>query len=158
KMSRESYSCANAPPAPAIMSAKAAMGAAKNRIILFPPQKSIQHISRGHIRRRFASHGPVSTGNPYRLPLPNSHPACRFKPVLAKPSDRGAEQGSNARYCFDENGEQWFIEDAKKVSRGSGLMNGAESLVRTLVAGGVNVCFTNPGTSEMHFVAALDRV
>ncbi len=37
-------------------------------------------------------------------------------------------------------------------------MNGAESLVRTLVSGGVNVCFTNPGTSEMHFVAALDRV
>src|SRR5262245_18370128 len=37
-------------------------------------------------------------------------------------------------------------------------MNGAESLVRTLVAGGVNVCFTNPGTSEMHFVAALDRI
>jgi acetolactate synthase-1/2/3 large subunit len=37
-------------------------------------------------------------------------------------------------------------------------MNGAESLVRTLVAGGVDVCFTNPGTSEMHFVAALDRV
>src|ERR1700710_502102 len=37
-------------------------------------------------------------------------------------------------------------------------MNGAESLVRTLVGGGVNVCFTNPGTSEMHFVAALDRV
>ena len=37
-------------------------------------------------------------------------------------------------------------------------MNGAESLVRTLLAGGVNVCFTNPGTSEMHFVTALDRV
>ncbi len=37
-------------------------------------------------------------------------------------------------------------------------MNGAESLVRTLVASGVDVCFTNPGTSEMHFVAALDRV
>ncbi|NNE89905.1 MAG: acetolactate synthase large subunit [Silicimonas sp.] len=37
-------------------------------------------------------------------------------------------------------------------------MNGAESLVRTLVAGGVEVCFTNPGTSEMHFVAALDKV
>ena len=32
-------------------------------------------------------------------------------------------------------------------------MNGAESLVRTLVAGGVDVCFANPGTSEMHFVA-----
>ena len=37
-------------------------------------------------------------------------------------------------------------------------MNGAESLVRTLVKSGVEVCFTNPGTSEMHFVAALDRV
>lgn len=37
-------------------------------------------------------------------------------------------------------------------------MNGAESLVRTLLAGGVDVCFTNPGTSEMHFVSALDRV
>src|SRR5215813_4639441 len=38
------------------------------------------------------------------------------------------------------------------------VMNGAESLVRTLVAGGVDVCFANPGTSEMHFVSALDRV
>ena len=37
-------------------------------------------------------------------------------------------------------------------------MNGAESLVRTLLAGGIDVCFTNPGTSEMHFVAALDSV
>ncbi len=37
-------------------------------------------------------------------------------------------------------------------------MNGAESLVRTLLDEGVEVCFTNPGTSEMHFVAALDRV
>ncbi len=36
-------------------------------------------------------------------------------------------------------------------------MNGAESLLETLVDGGVEVCFTNPGTSEMHFVAALDR-
>ncbi len=37
-------------------------------------------------------------------------------------------------------------------------MNGAESLLRTLVYSGVEVCFANPGTSEMHFVAALDRV
>lgn len=37
-------------------------------------------------------------------------------------------------------------------------MNGAETLVRTLLASGVNTCFANPGTSEMHFVAALDRV
>ncbi len=37
-------------------------------------------------------------------------------------------------------------------------MNGAQSLVRTLVASGVDVCFANPGTSEMHFVAALDQI
>jgi acetolactate synthase I/II/III large subunit len=39
-----------------------------------------------------------------------------------------------------------------------GSMNGAESVVHTLVGSGVDTCFTNPGTSEMHFVAALDRV
>jgi len=37
-------------------------------------------------------------------------------------------------------------------------MNGAQALLRTLVDSGVNVCFANPGTSEMHFVAALDDV
>ena len=37
-------------------------------------------------------------------------------------------------------------------------MNGAECLVETLVASGIEVCFANPGTSEMHFVAALDRI
>ena len=37
-------------------------------------------------------------------------------------------------------------------------MNGAESLVRTLLASNIDTCFANPGTSEMHFVAALDKV
>ena len=37
-------------------------------------------------------------------------------------------------------------------------MNGAESLVRSLMTSGIGLCFANPGTSEMHFVAALDRV
>src|SRR3954447_23337646 len=37
-------------------------------------------------------------------------------------------------------------------------MNGAESLVHSLLKSGVTTCFSNPGTSEMHFVAALDRV
>jgi acetolactate synthase-1/2/3 large subunit len=37
-------------------------------------------------------------------------------------------------------------------------LNGAQALIRTLVDGGVDVCFANPGTSEMHFVAALDAV
>lgn len=36
-------------------------------------------------------------------------------------------------------------------------MNGADSLCDTLLAHGIDVCFANPGTSEMHFVAALDR-
>lgn len=36
-------------------------------------------------------------------------------------------------------------------------MNGAESLVTTLVDQGVEVCFANPGTSEMHFLAALEN-
>jgi acetolactate synthase-1/2/3 large subunit len=43
-----------------------------------------------------------------------------------------------------------FVKDNK--------MNGAESLIRTLLASGVDVCFTNPGTSEIHIVAAVDRV
>src|SRR6476661_707142 len=37
-------------------------------------------------------------------------------------------------------------------------MNGAQALIRTLADSGAEVCFSNPGTSEMHFVAALDSV
>jgi acetolactate synthase-1/2/3 large subunit len=37
-------------------------------------------------------------------------------------------------------------------------MNGAQALIQTLAGDGVDVCFANPGTSEMHFVAALDSV
>jgi acetolactate synthase I/II/III large subunit len=37
-------------------------------------------------------------------------------------------------------------------------MNGAQALIRTLAGSGLDVCFANPGTSEMHFVAALDTV
>src|SRR5215510_8995855 len=45
------------------------------------------------------------------------------------------------------------------ISRESGRkMTGAESLIHTLNACGVDTCFTNPGTSEMHFVSALDRI
>ena len=38
------------------------------------------------------------------------------------------------------------------------MLNGAQALIRTLVDAGVTTCFTNPGTSEMHFVSALDTV
>jgi acetolactate synthase-1/2/3 large subunit len=37
-------------------------------------------------------------------------------------------------------------------------MNGAQAVVQSLVGSGVTTCFANPGTSEMHFVAALDTV
>lgn len=37
-------------------------------------------------------------------------------------------------------------------------MKGAEALIRTLVASGIETCFGNPGTSEMHFVASVDKV
>jgi acetolactate synthase-1/2/3 large subunit len=37
-------------------------------------------------------------------------------------------------------------------------MNGAESLVSTLAAAGLDTCFANPGTSEIHLVAAFDRL
>lgn len=36
------------------------------------------------------------------------------------------------------------------------MSNGADALIQTLINSGVDTCFTNPGTSEMHFVAALD--
>src|SRR5215470_12531174 len=52
----------------------------------------------------------------------------------------------------------WQHASLRRTRAMAEAMNGAESLVRTLIVGGVNVCFTNPGTSEMHFVAALDKV
>src|SRR5699024_8688889 len=38
------------------------------------------------------------------------------------------------------------------------MPNGAQALIKTLANAGIEVCFMNPGTSEMHFVAALDDV
>jgi acetolactate synthase-1/2/3 large subunit len=37
-------------------------------------------------------------------------------------------------------------------------LNGAESLVRTLLNCGIDTCFANPGTTELHIVSALDRI
>ena len=44
------------------------------------------------------------------------------------------------------------------MNQSTDRLNGAQALIRTLVASGVDTCFANPGTSEMHFVAALDTV
>ncbi|MFE2422985.1 thiamine pyrophosphate-binding protein [Streptomyces hokutonensis] len=40
--------------------------------------------------------------------------------------------------------------------KGGITVNGARAVARTLRDSGVEVCFANPGTSELHFVAALD--
>jgi acetolactate synthase-1/2/3 large subunit len=47
---------------------------------------------------------------------------------------------------------------SEEVSEQPSGMQGGEALLRTLVASGVDACFANPGTTEMHLVAALDRV
>src|SRR5262245_13704183 len=59
------------------------------------------------------------------------------------------EQNGRSARCHGRNVGQGRRGDS---------MNGAQALLRTLVDGGVDVCFANPGTSEMHFVAALDAV
>lgn len=48
----------------------------------------------------------------------------------------------------------WWIRAANWLGT---EMNGAQTLVNTLADSGVEVCFANPGTSEMHFLAALDN-
>jgi acetolactate synthase I/II/III large subunit len=49
-------------------------------------------------------------------------------------------------------------EIRRKIENVGRTMNGAESLIETLVAADVTVCFANPGTSEIHLVQALDRI
>jgi acetolactate synthase I/II/III large subunit len=51
-----------------------------------------------------------------------------------------------------------FIEPKSASLAAARGMSGGETLVRTLVGGEIDTCFTNPGTSEIHIVAALDRV
>ena len=49
------------------------------------------------------------------------------------------------------------IQSATSTDTGTQVVNGAESLVATLANEGVEICFANPGTSEMHFLAALEN-
>ncbi len=53
----------------------------------------------------------------------------------------------------------WIVSPIKcvEIRVGGDRMNGAESLVKTFLHNGLDTVFANPGTSEMHFVAALDR-
>ncbi|MGH3273767.1 MAG: thiamine pyrophosphate-binding protein, partial [Streptosporangiaceae bacterium] len=45
-----------------------------------------------------------------------------------------------------------------QTARPNASQTGAQALLATLVGAGVDVCFTNPGTSEMHLVQAMDSV
>jgi acetolactate synthase I/II/III large subunit len=70
-----------------------------------------------------------------------------------KPSETGRPVLPESRAV--ETGVR-LVENGPPDRRNS--MSGAESVVLTLINSGVEACFTNPGTSEMHFVAALDRI
>jgi acetolactate synthase-1/2/3 large subunit len=50
------------------------------------------------------------------------------------------------------------VTGAPERAREEYVVNGAESLLRTLVDSGIDTVFANPGTSEMHLVSAVDRV
>lgn len=83
-------------------------------------------------------------GTPAGLPKPVAnlrHRACPLRLArfwrMARDNDRGKQR----------------MIDAMEPAH----LNGAQTLVATLVARGVDVCFANPGTSEMHFLAALDN-
>ena len=57
--------------------------------------------------------------------------------------------------------DQWRIGHnsptcCQRVDHYGWVTTGAHVVIDRLIAGGVEVCFANPGTSEMHFVAALD--
>lgn len=51
-----------------------------------------------------------------------------------------------------------YVSVAGGSATGESYMNGAESLIRTAVRAGVEICFANPGTTEMPLVLALDSV
>ncbi len=93
---------------------------------------------------------------------PDPHPYNADQPIAVN-GQRCAIQapallGTAGRYNWRAKLAGRSVNLAHFECEGVRFMNGAESLVRTLVGGGVEVCFANPGTSEMHFVAALDRV
>jgi acetolactate synthase-1/2/3 large subunit len=59
----------------------------------------------------------------------------------------------------NESGKKSIIrcDERGDLHKETGSMNGAESMLETLINNGVEVCFSNPGTSEMHMVAAIGK-
>src|SRR5262249_29735921 len=74
--------------------------------------------------------------------------------LLGWPRDRAIE-GQRARI---RPGTVTVKSTESHTWNGEGDVIGARALIQTLVDSGVNTCFMNPGTSEMHFVHELDAV
>ncbi len=75
-------------------------------------------------------------------------------PVVS-PSDR---REGVTMFIDSKRGAASGLGPAGAATVATGAMTGAEGLLRTVSACGVRLCFANPGTSEMHFLAALERV
>ena len=73
-------------------------------------------------------------------------------------ADQLATPGQADRAVLRRPADDPPVADDLGARDGGTAVNGAHSLLATLVDAGVDVCFANPGTSEMHFVAALDGV
>jgi acetolactate synthase I/II/III large subunit len=54
--------------------------------------------------------------------------------------------------------DRTMVDEPVAAPAGGAQMIGAQALIASLVGAGVDVCFMNPGTSEMHFVHSLDSV
>ncbi|HJY04814.1 MAG TPA: thiamine pyrophosphate-binding protein [Bryobacteraceae bacterium] len=53
---------------------------------------------------------------------------------------------------------KYFSQRVALISREARQMNGAEALVATAISAGIEICFANPGTTELPLVQALDSV
>ncbi len=93
---------------------------------------------RRHLRRARDRHPQAALLPRARGPRPSSHSCAHVKAA------------------FDPDG---ILNPGKVLDNDRRLetMKGAQALLGALVASGVEVCFANPGTSEMHFVASLDE-
>src|SRR6195952_5619895 len=80
--------------------------------------------------------------------MPSAAASRSTSAVRSRSASEGRRSGSESSVTVPAYG----------VGRGERTMNGAESVLRTLAASGVRVCFANPGTSEMHLVAAMQDV
>src|SRR5579875_491590 len=66
-----------------------------------------------------------------------------------------AMQPTQARHPEEPAGGR--LEGRSVLADRKTTMNGAEAILSTLADNGVEVCFANPGTSEMQMVSAFDR-